>query len=54
MFVHPSQIAVVVRRFPEVKKARLVVSGEMANDSMALYVGAARRARGLGALKLAS
>ena len=38
MFVHPSQVAEVVRRFPEVKKARLVVSGEMATDSMALHV----------------
>ncbi len=27
MFVHPSQVAEIARRFPEVKKARLVVSG---------------------------
>jgi phenylacetate-CoA ligase len=55
MFVHPSQVAEVVRRFPEVKKARLVVSGEMANDSMALHVEVAEVANapdGL-ALKLA-
>jgi len=32
MFVHPGQIAEVVRRFPEVGRARLVVGGEMAND----------------------
>jgi len=38
MFVHPSQVADVVRRFPEVAKARLVVSGEMANDQMELRV----------------
>ena len=38
MFVHPSQVAEIVRRFPEVKKARLVVSGEMANDQMCLQV----------------
>ena len=38
MFVHPAQIAEIVRRFPEVIKARLVVSGEMANDSMRLRV----------------
>ena len=38
MFVHPGQIAEIARRFPEVVKARLVVSGEMANDSMALQV----------------
>ena len=38
MFVHPAQIAEIARRFPEVIKARLVVSGEMANDSMSLLV----------------
>ena len=38
MFVHPSQVAEVARRFPAVGKARLVVSGEMANDQMALQV----------------
>jgi phenylacetate-CoA ligase len=36
MFVHPSQVADIVRRHPEIKKARLVVSGEMANDIMTL------------------
>ena len=38
MFVHPGQVAQIAKRFPEVLKARLVVSGEMANDSMALHV----------------
>ena len=38
MFVHPSQVAEVVRRFPELGKARLVISGEMANDRMSLKV----------------
>ena len=38
MFVHPSQVAEIVRRFPEVARARLVVSGEMANDAMTLRV----------------
>ena len=42
MFVHPGQVAEVVRRFPDVKKARLVVSGEMANDQMCLQVEAAQ------------
>lgn len=37
MFVHPAQVAEIVKRFPEVSKARLVVSGEMANDQMALH-----------------
>jgi phenylacetate-CoA ligase len=38
MFVHPGQVADVVKRFPAALKARLVVQGEMANDSMALHV----------------
>ncbi len=38
MFVHPSQVAEIARRHPEVTKARLVVSGEMANDQMTLKV----------------
>ena len=41
MFVHPGQVADIARRFPEVLKARLVVSGEMANDSMTFQVEAA-------------
>ena len=38
MFVHPAQVAEIARRFPEVLRARLVVTGEMANDSMSLQV----------------
>ena len=38
MFVHPGQVAQVARRFDEVVKARLIVSGEMANDVMTLKV----------------
>jgi phenylacetate-CoA ligase len=38
MFVHPGQVAEVVRRFPELGRARLVVTGEMANDAMTLQV----------------
>lgn len=38
MFVHPSQVNEVVKRHPSIAKARLVVSGEMANDQMALHV----------------
>jgi phenylacetate-CoA ligase len=37
MFVHPSQVAEIVRRHPEILKARLIVTGEMANDLMTLY-----------------
>ncbi len=37
MFVHPSQVADIARRHPMIRKARLVVSGEMANDEMTLH-----------------
>lgn len=37
MFVHPSQVAEIARRHPQVIKARLVVTGEMANDVMTLH-----------------
>ena len=40
MFVHPGQVAEVVKRFPEIARARLVVTGEMANDHMGLKVEA--------------
>jgi phenylacetate-CoA ligase len=36
MFVHPGQVAEAVRRHPEVLRARLVITGEMAQDSMTL------------------
>jgi phenylacetate-CoA ligase len=49
MFVHPSQVADVARRFPEIVKARLIVSGEMANDVMTLKVEAAAPPQGLDA-----
>ncbi len=38
MFVHPEQIDQIVKRFSQVVKARLVVSGKMANDQMVLRV----------------
>jgi phenylacetate-CoA ligase len=37
MFVHPGQIAEIIKRHPQISKARLVVTGEMANDAMTLY-----------------
>lgn len=37
MFVHPGQVAEVLRRHPEIGRARLVVSGEMASDELALH-----------------
>ena len=47
MFVHPAQVDQVAKRFPEVVKARLVVSGEMANDQMALRVEVREQPAGL-------
>jgi acyl-coenzyme A synthetase/AMP-(fatty) acid ligase len=38
MFVHPGQVATVLKRFPEVLRARLVVEGEMADDRMTLRI----------------
>jgi phenylacetate-CoA ligase len=38
MFVHPPQVAEIVRRHPEIRRARLVVSGEMADDRMNLDI----------------
>ena len=49
MFVHPAQVAEIARRHPEVRKARLVVSGEMANDRMVLHIEVAGEPEGLAA-----
>ena len=54
MFVHPGQVAEVVRRHPEVRKARLVVEGEMANDRMTLKVEVHGAPEGLAAAVAAS
>ncbi|MDH5857267.1 phenylacetate--CoA ligase family protein [Lampropedia aestuarii] len=40
MFVHPAQVAEVLKRFTSIRKARLVISGAMANDHMLLQVEA--------------
>ena len=50
MFVHPGQISDVIKRFPQVCKARLVVSGAMANDSMVLMVESSETSAGLAQL----
>ncbi|MEH0167260.1 phenylacetate--CoA ligase family protein [Roseateles microcysteis] len=47
MFVHASQIAELLRRFPEAKRGRLVVEGEMASDRMTLKLEVAEAAEGL-------
>jgi phenylacetate-CoA ligase len=49
MFVHPGQVADIARRFPEILRARLVVSGEMANDVMTFQVEASAAPQGLDA-----
>ena len=36
MFVTPGQVAEVLRRHPEVRRARLVVEGEAGSDRMTL------------------
>jgi phenylacetate-CoA ligase len=49
MFVHPSQVADVLRRHPEIQRARLVVEGEMANDRLSLHIECNSPAQGLAA-----
>ena len=47
MFVHPGQVAEIVRRHPAVGKARLVVTGAMADDRMRLDVEVEGQPEGL-------
>jgi phenylacetate-CoA ligase len=47
MFVHPSQVAEVVKRHPQVGKARLVVDNETGQDRMTLYCELAGKPDGL-------
>ena len=47
MFVRPEQINQIVSQFDAVSKARLVITGEMANDEMTLRCEASDRADGL-------
>jgi phenylacetate-CoA ligase len=47
MFVHPGQVAEVLKRHPELGRGRLVVAGEMAADTMTLRVEASSRPSGL-------
>jgi phenylacetate-CoA ligase len=56
MFVHPGQVAEIVRRVRAVGRARLVVEGEMANDRMTLKceVDAAKLAAAGGAQALSA
>ena len=54
MFVHASQVAEVLKRHPELARARLVIEGEMANDRMTLRAEAASPPDGLAAALAAS
>jgi len=45
MFVHPSQVADIIRRHPAITRARLVVANPDGNDSMVLHVEFAGDAR---------
>ena len=47
MFVHPAQIAEVVKRHAQISKARLVVDRDQANDIMTLQVEVAQPLDGL-------
>ncbi len=47
MFVHPAQVAQVLRRHPALGRARLVIEGELANDRMTLHAECATDAEGL-------
>jgi phenylacetate-CoA ligase len=47
MFVHPAQVAELQRRHGEIRRARLVVEGEMADDRMTLHIEVDAPAEGL-------
>ena len=47
LFVHPTQVAEVLARHPELGRARLVISGTVGSDRMLLRVEAAQRPDGL-------
>ena len=48
MFVTPRQVSDIVRRHPEISRARLVVSGEAGHDEMVLHCEVAGVPAGLG------
>ena len=47
LFVHPSQVAEVLRRYPEAGRARLTISGEAGADTMTLAVETAAASEAL-------
>ncbi|MEZ5727123.1 MAG: AMP-binding protein [Burkholderiaceae bacterium] len=48
MFVHPGQVAEIAKRHPQIRRARLVITGEMANDAMMLRCETDGEQAGLG------
>ncbi|MEO8937456.1 MAG: AMP-binding protein [Burkholderiaceae bacterium] len=46
MFVHPAQVATILKRHPRIAKARLVVSGKTGDDRMVLHCELAPEATG--------
>lgn len=54
LFVHPSQVAEIVKRHPKIKKARLVVANPDGNDGMALHCETEAPADGLAQAVAAS
>jgi phenylacetate-CoA ligase len=54
MFVTPKQVNEIVRRHPEILRARLVVEGETGNDRMTLKCEVGERPEGLGDAVVAS
>ena len=54
MFVHPGQVAELLKRHPELTRVRLVVAGEMANDQPTLQAEAQGMPEGLQAAVAAS
>ena len=48
MFVHPSHVAEIVRRHPQIGRARLVVEGAMADERMTLLAETGAMLDGLG------
>ena len=54
MFVTPGQVAELLRRHSEVRRARLVVEGEEGNDRMTLLCEASERPQGLAEALIAS
>jgi phenylacetate-CoA ligase len=41
MFVHPGQVGQIIKNFPDIKKARLILSGAIGSDIMTLHCEAA-------------